>query len=425
MQMPRPNCRSCGALLGVPKESLGLQPAPEVKEKGQSLPQPQKSEVSPEPEIKETQALCPYCKEEIQEGAVKCEHCGSPLADEPLVVYCPKCGTQNTDAANFCSKCGNSLRAKCSSIIVAPEAAPITQLSAPEVQRLQAGVSRPGSTSSANTVPGVGRRGDREVSVGIVAVVLAVMVVLSVVVLTTRKENNSLFSEGISFFGGPDEETVRTAAFRFAASALGIPDQENTLSTLADVDFRIKNHYTRKIFDETVHVFEVEFTERGEHQDRGCAIHITGLEIQVGLVKRGNSWYSPSVFSQVISLQGAPDPSAERRAKISRAAADTKTIVTQTQMFYSDQKKYPHGLVTGNATTGLLDAGYMNSYVDPFSTAASPADMFQYTLNGAAFAGQENANMTDDIRAWSVGPDNVSGTADDVGYSNQSGAFGS
>jgi hypothetical protein len=45
-------------------------------------------------------------------------------------------------------------------------------------------------------------------------------------------------------------------------------------------------------------------------------------------------------------------------------------------------------------------------------------------LNGAAMGGATTANMTDDIRAWSVGPDGVSGTADDVGYSNQVGAFG-
>jgi len=114
----------------------------------------------------------------------------------------------------------------------------------------------------------------------------------------------------------------------------------------------------------------------------------------------------------------------ERSSKISQAAADTKTIVIQTMLFWNDKDKYPNGLVTGNPATGLYDAGYVASIIDPFSTAAWPANIYQYALNGAAFAGQTNANMNDDIRAWSVGPDNASGTADDIGYSNRTGAFG-
>ncbi len=114
---------------------------------------------------------------------------------------------------------------------------------------------------------------------------------------------------------------------------------------------------------------------------------------------------------------------AQRRAKISRSAADTKTIVTQTQLFFNDKNYYPSGLITGNVATGLRDAGYISSTVDPFAAVAGTA--YQYTLNGAAFAGGTIANMTDDIRAWSVGPDANSGTADDVGYSTSSGAFGS
>jgi prepilin-type N-terminal cleavage/methylation domain-containing protein len=114
---------------------------------------------------------------------------------------------------------------------------------------------------------------------------------------------------------------------------------------------------------------------------------------------------------------------AQRRAKISRAAADTKTIVTQTQLFYNDKNLYPSGLVTGNTATGLRDGGYISAVVDPFAAVAGTN--YQYTLNGAPLAGQINANMTDDIRAWSVGPDAANGTADDVGYSTASGAYGS
>ena len=114
---------------------------------------------------------------------------------------------------------------------------------------------------------------------------------------------------------------------------------------------------------------------------------------------------------------------AQRRAKISRAAADTKTIVTQTQLFYNDKNAFPTTL--GAGVTGLQGAGYVSAIIDPFSTAAAPNNVYQYALNGGAFAGQLNANMTDDIRAWSVGPDAATGTGDDVGYSTSGGAYGS
>ncbi|MFH0871777.1 MAG: prepilin-type N-terminal cleavage/methylation domain-containing protein [bacterium] len=106
---------------------------------------------------------------------------------------------------------------------------------------------------------------------------------------------------------------------------------------------------------------------------------------------------------------------AQRRAKISRAAADTKTIVTQTQLFFNDMNAFPAGLV------GLQAGGYVSSITDPFHTGNN----YLYELNAApVVAATTTANMTDDIRAWSEGPDSTSGTADDVGYSNQSGAFG-
>ena len=113
---------------------------------------------------------------------------------------------------------------------------------------------------------------------------------------------------------------------------------------------------------------------------------------------------------------------AQRRAKISRAAADTKTIVTQTQLFYNDKNAFPTTL--GAGLTGLQGAGYVSSIADPFAAAATPPTPYGYTLNAAAFSGQLNANMTDDIRAWSVGPDGAQG-GDDVGYGTSGGAFGS
>ena len=118
---------------------------------------------------------------------------------------------------------------------------------------------------------------------------------------------------------------------------------------------------------------------------------------------------------------------AQRRAKISRAAADTKTIVTQTQLFYNDKNAYPTALPgASTATTTLQGAGYVSAVVDPFNQTAGTA--YQYTIvdgTGANQLGQAVANMTDAIRAWSVGPDNATPTTDDVGYSTQGGAFGS
>jgi len=115
---------------------------------------------------------------------------------------------------------------------------------------------------------------------------------------------------------------------------------------------------------------------------------------------------------------------AQRRAKISRAAADTKTIVTQTQLFYNDKNAYP--TVLGAGATGLQGQGYVSSITDPFT---SPAATYLYSITdgtGASQLGAATANMTDDIRAWSVGPDgaNDAYADDDVGYSNQTGALG-
>jgi len=60
--------------------------------------------------------------------------------------------------------------------------------------------------------------------------------------------------------------------------------------------------------------------------------------------------------------------SAQRRAKISRAQADTKQLVSQAMLYNNDKNGYP-------ATTAVLvSAGYISITVDPFSSAAPPAD---------------------------------------------------
>jgi type II secretion system protein G len=80
--------------------------------------------------------------------------------------------------------------------------------------------------------------------------------------------------------------------------------------------------------------------------------------------------------------------SAQRRAKISRAQADTKQIVSQTQLYNNDKNGYPANLAA------LVGAGYISITVDPFSSAATPAD-YGYGLPGGT---------PSQIWALSVGP---------------------
>ena len=60
--------------------------------------------------------------------------------------------------------------------------------------------------------------------------------------------------------------------------------------------------------------------------------------------------------------------SAQKKAKMSRALADTKTIVSQTQLYYNDQTAYP-------ANVGaLVTAKYVTSVKDPFNTGTTVND---------------------------------------------------
>ena len=60
--------------------------------------------------------LCPFCKEEIMDGAIKCKHCGSMLNNsmsaKPKIVICPFCKEEIDEGSTKCKHCGSSLDLK-------------------------------------------------------------------------------------------------------------------------------------------------------------------------------------------------------------------------------------------------------------------------------------------------------------------------
>ena len=122
--------------------------------------------------------------------------------------------------------------------------------------------------------------------------------------------------------------------------------------------------------------------------------------------------------------------SAQRRAKLSRAAADTKQMVSQSQLYINDKNplltEFPYTKVTANATFPLWSGGnqYLATTYDPFVT--SPG---YYTWDGST---------SGELSAYSVGPVGSGvytpvgtanctvkpDTAGAVGFSTVCGAFG-
>ena len=68
--------------------------------------------------------------------------------------------------------------------------------------------------------------------------------------------------------------------------------------------------------------------------------------------------------------------SAQRRAKISRALADTKQIVSQSQLYNNDFNGYPPTIATLNTSK------YISQTRDPFSSA-SPANDYGFCSPGS------------------------------------------
>jgi len=117
--------------------------------------------------------------------------------------------------------------------------------------------------------------------------------------------------------------------------------------------------------------------------------------------------------------------SAQRRSKYSRAAADSKTAVTQSIVYQNDTAKYPGTMAT------LRTAGYANvPDADPWSQNYVPSNLFGDT-NIPATAGTElhvcskgaDNNQLNDCTAADLTTQPASQVHGAVGYSATYGAW--
>ncbi len=122
--------------------------------------------------------------------------------------------------------------------------------------------------------------------------------------------------------------------------------------------------------------------------------------------------------------------SAQRRARYSRSASDSKTATTQAIVYANDNNKYPGGGTGAAAVTILRNAGYASvDSNDPWNNGwqgDNPTAVAAVTTNNPPSQG-------DDVVIWSKGPANnaafpAAGVTDtgnngSVGYSSVYGSF--
>ncbi len=111
--------------------------------------------------------------------------------------------------------------------------------------------------------------------------------------------------------------------------------------------------------------------------------------------------------------------SAQKKAKISKALADTKQIVSQTQLYLNDKNAYPTNVAT------LVTAGYLSQVYDPFGSTAT--QNYGYGTAGPIWAlseGPPGGTGTAPSAARTVGGPSSLACAGFVGFQSDYGAIG-
>ncbi len=119
---------------------------------------------------------------------------------------------------------------------------------------------------------------------------------------------------------------------------------------------------------------------------------------------------------------------AQRRAKYSRTAGDTKTIVTQSMVYINDNNCAPFGVTAvdlwdltgptgGGACAAAAVDGYMSTVTDPFTGGSDY--MAGFSVTGVNRSWGTGSNGTDNNLLWS-GAVGLAAT-DDLGNSSQVG----
>ena len=124
--------------------------------------------------------------------------------------------------------------------------------------------------------------------------------------------------------------------------------------------------------------------------------------------------------------------SAQRRSKISRAAADSKQMVTQTQLYINDNNPTSATISAITDPKFLWDSGdanykqvYMAKVYDPFGASSTTPYKYGVSANtGEIAAFSVGADGSLSVTMPSAGTDGTyTSPADDVGYSSTQGAI--
>ncbi len=110
--------------------------------------------------------------------------------------------------------------------------------------------------------------------------------------------------------------------------------------------------------------------------------------------------------------------SAQRRAKVARALADTRQVVSQTTLYNADLNSYPANI------GALVTGGYLGSVKDPFNTGTTLND-YGYGTAGPVWALSVGppGGATAPSAARTVGGNSSTSCAGIVGFQSDFGAI--